>query len=212
MKRNNLVGRRFGMLTVVDDAGNDARGNSMWLCRCDCGNTKTVRGSKLMDGQVKSCGCTQHIFTEERRANISKSKITHGLSGTRLYYVYDNMLKRCYDAKSDRYQNYGARGITVCDEWLKDRRSFFEWAISSGYAEGLTIDRIDVNGNYCPDNCRWATAKEQANNRTSNHTLTYRGETHSIAEWAERFNIPTNALYKRISGCWDVEAALTTPV
>lgn len=212
MRRNNLVGQRFGILTVVEDAGNDAHGNSLWLCRCDCGCTKIVRGSKLKEGQVKSCGCTQHVFTEERCANISRSKVKHGLSGNRLYYIYDNMIKRCYNESSEKYKNYGGRGITVCDEWKNSRQAFFDWALHSGYDEGLTIDRIDVNGNYCPENCRWATQKEQANNRTSNRYVTYNGETHSIAEWAELTGLPPSTLYSRIENGWSDEDTITTPV
>lgn len=211
-KRNNLIGATFGALKVIGDAGNDQRGNSLWLCECKCGNQKIVRGSKLKSGEIKSCGCEWHIFTEERCHNISNAKIQHGLSGKRLYYIYDNMMKRCYNESSEKYQNYGARGITVCDEWRNDRQAFFDWALSSGYSEHLTIDRIDVDGMYCPENCRWSTAKEQANNRTSNHTLTFNNETHTIAEWSEILNIPPKTLYKRIYDGWSVESALTTPV
>lgn len=211
-RRNNLIGQRFGILTVIEDAGNDQRGNSLWLCQCDCGNTKVIRGSKLKEGQNLSCGCQWHAYNEKRNEGIRKSKITHGLSGRRLYYIYDNMMKRCYDQKSEKYPNYGGRGIIVCEEWRTDRQAFFDWAMSSGYSDDLTIDRIDVNGNYCPDNCRWATPKEQANNRTSNRYLEYNGETHTVIEWAELLGIPPGALYARIENGWTTEKALTTPV
>ncbi len=212
MKRNDLSGSRFGMLLVSKDAGNDAYGNSMWLCQCDCGNTKVIRGSKLKSGDAKSCWCAQHIFTEERCKNISRSKIKHGLSGDRLYYIYDNMMKRCYSETSEKYPLYGGRGITVCEEWRNNRNAFFEWALLNGYDADLTIDRIDVNGNYCPENCRWSTQKEQANNMTNNHFLSHQGETHSIAEWAEITGIPASTLYARISKGWDPDIALSTPV
>lgn len=208
----DLTGSRYGKLVVVEYAGKDKNGYTTWLCRCDCGNEKIIRGSKLKDGDIKSCGCSQHLFTRERCEKISLSKIKHGLSGNRLYYIYDNMLKRCYDESSEKYQNYGARGIAVCDEWRNNRQAFFDWAYNAGYTEELTIDRIDVNGDYCPDNCRWATQKEQANNRTSNHKLTYNGSTHTIAEWAEITGISPSALYSRIYNGWDAEKALSTPV
>ena len=211
-RRNNLIGQRFGILTVIEDAGNDPRGNSMWLCKCDCGNTKVIRGSKLKEGQYLSCGCQWHAYNEKRNEGIRKSKITHGLSGTRLYYIYENMMKRCYDQNAEKYPNYGGRGITVCEEWRTDRQAFFDWALSNGYTEELTIDRIDVNGNYCPENCRWATQKEQANNRTSNRYLEYNGETHTVIEWAELIGMSPGTLYARIENGWTTEKALTTPV
>lgn len=211
-RRNNLVGQRFGKLTVISDAGNDARGNSMWLCQCECGNTKVIRGSKLKEGQYKSCGCEWHSYNELRNEGIRKSKITHGLSGTRLYYIYDNMIKRCYEPSSEKYPNYGGRGITVCDEWRNDRQKFFDWALQSGYTDELTIDRINVDGNYCPENCRWATPKEQANNRTSNRYLTYNGETHTVIEWAEILGLSPGTLYSRLEHGWTTEYILTTPV
>ena len=211
-KRNNLIGQSFGILSVVGDAGNDAHGNSLWLCQCACGNQKIVRGSKLKAQQVKSCGCEWHTFTEERKEHISQAKIKHGLSGDRLYYIYDNMMRRCYDKSAEKYPNYGGRGIMVCDEWRDNRQAFFDWALSHGYSDDLTIDRIDVDSMYCPDNCRWATQKEQANNKTSNHTLTYNSETHTIAEWAEITGIPPKTLYKRIYDGWTAEKAITTPV
>ena len=211
-RANNLIGQRFSRLVVIDSAGKDARSNTLWLCKCDCGNTKVIRGSKLKSGEIKSCGCAQHVFTEERCKHISESKVKHGLSGDRLYYIYNNMIRRCYDKSSAKYQNYGGRGITVCDEWRNDKQTFFGWAFNNGYSEDLTIDRIDVNGNYCPENCRWSTQKDQANNRTSNHFITFNGETHTIAEWSDITGIQIQTIHKRLSCGWDIEKALTTPV
>ncbi len=212
MRRNDLTGRRFDYLKVVEYAGNDNRGNSTWLCECECGNSKVISGYHLLRGDIKSCGCKAHVFTDERKARISKAKTKHGLCNTRLYYIYDNMIKRCYNQSSEKYPNYGGRGITVCDEWKEDRTSFFEWAVRSGYNDRLTIDRIDVNGNYCPQNCKWSTQEEQANNRTSNRYISCNGETHTIAEWSKLKNIPAPTLYARVYRGWSVEKTLNTPL
>lgn len=209
MRANNLSGKRFGKLIAIDVAGKDKRGNLLWNCVCDCGNTKIIRGSKLKSGEIKSCWCSQHIFTDERCKNISRAKIKHGLSGSRLYYIYDNMIRRCYNESCEKYANYGGRGITVCDQWRNDRQAFFDWAMASGYADDLTIDRIDVNGNYCPENCTWSTQKEQANNRTSNKAIEYNGELHTVAEWAEILGINSTTIYKRLSDGWSIEDALS---
>ena len=136
----------------------------------------------------------------------------HGKSKTRLYHVWCSMRGRCYRESDTNYKYYGKLGITVCDEW-KDFMSFYEWAISNGYQEGLTLDRINVNGNYEPSNCRWTTMTTQERNRSNNSLLTFNGESKCISEWAEITGIPRNVISARIHKCkWDVERALTTPV
>ena len=135
----------------------------------------------------------------------------HGLTNTPLFRTWSNAKSRCCDVNSVPFKDYGGRGITVCDEWKNDFQAFYDWAISSGYKAGLTLDRIDNNKGYSPDNCRWATMKEQSNNRRNNAHLVFRGERKTVTQWAEDTGISRNTLYKRLSNGWDVERTLTTP-
>lgn len=189
----DLTGQRFGRLTVIMRAENIGK-KTAWLCQCDCGNTKIVSGSNLHGKQVMSCGC----LGEEVRAVNCESRQTHGQSYTRLYTIWIGMKQRCFYKKHKHFKRYGGRGITVCDEWKDSFESFYKWAMENGYSDELTIDRIDVNGNYCPENCRWATYKEQNNNTSSSHFLTYNGETKTVAEWSEIVGIPKSTIFNRI--------------
>lgn len=134
----------------------------------------------------------------------------HGKRHTRIYNIWRSMRQRCYNPNTNRYKNYGAKGVIVCDEWRNSFEAFYEWAMQSGYKEGLTIDRKDTNGNYEPTNCRWATQKSQQNNRENNHLLTHNGETHTIAEWSEKTGIKKGTICARLKSGWSVVETLTT--
>lgn len=209
-KINNLIdltGMRFGRLTVIEKA-EDKNKQIMWRCKCDCGNEKCVSSGNLRSGCTKSCGCLH-----DEVAKISKK--THGMSKTRIYRIYKEMYARCYSPKRPEYPDYGGRGIAICDEWLDEENgfmNFYNWAMANGYADNLTIDRINKDGNYEPSNCRWATAKEQARNTRNTVFLTYKGETKSVPEWSEIIGISKDTLtYRKRSG-WSDKDCIEIPV
>ena len=205
----DLTGQRFGRLSVVKlgepkvlPSGQKMR---TWICICDCGKETTVYQQHLTRGDTKSCGC----YCSECS---SKRLTTHGETKTRLYKTWNSMRQRCFNPKSQSYVHYGKRGITICDEW-NDFLAFKNWAIENGYRADLSIDRIDVNGNYEPSNCRWVDAKTQANNKTDSRYLELHGKKQTMAQWADELNISISTLYRRIVVLhWDNEKALTTPV
>lgn len=161
----DITNQRFGLLTVVSEAPSH-NGYARWVCRCECGRETICKGVELRRGHVKSCGCL-NFTTKARRKPKKGNKTIGGVapSKTRLYSIWRNMIQRCYNSKAKSYPWYGAKGVTVCDSWRKDFYVFAEWALSHGYEKNLTIDRVDVTKGYSPDNCRWATYKEQAQNR-----------------------------------------------
>lgn len=211
MKLIDLKGKRFGRLTVIERA--DTLGKEpKWLCKCDCGNTSVVIGAELRKGNTSSCGCyAREVARETALKNMAGKNRTHGMAGTRLYKIWASMYRRCYNTKDTRYKDYGNRGITVSDEWLHNFPAFYKWAMDNGYNDSLTIDRIDVKGNYEPSNCRWADMKTQSNNRTNNHLVDYKGTLKTVAQLSEEFNIPYKRLWKRLKSGWAIEKALTTP-
>ena len=200
-KPNDITGVHFGRLTVLERAGSDRLGNAMWRCDCDCGRHVIVSTHSLKRGHTKSCGCLQ-------KASVT----THRGTGTRLYRIWEGMKKRCYEKTHAHFKDYGGRGITVCDEWVKSFEAFRDWALANEYRDNLTIDRKDNDGPYCPDNCRWATHKEQQNNMRSNRTITYKGETKTLTQWAELAGLNKKTLQYRLNNGWSVEQAITTPI
>ena len=199
-KIKNLLGQRFGKLVVIKYAGKEKRGRSLWLCQCDCGNQKVIPARHLLHNDAKSCGCSQH---QKPRTTTEDDR--------RLGDTLQNMKARCNNPNNTHYKNYGERGITICEEWQHVDK-FREWAYNNGYKPGLTIDRIDVNGNYEPSNCRWVTNQEQQFNRTDNHLITYKGETKCLMEWANQLGINYDTLKHRVYNWNDIERAFTTPV
>lgn len=200
-KLKEIKGVRFERLVAMERTRNE-HGDVAWICQCDCGNTVIVRTADLMSGNTKSCGCYKIDGIKNRRTK-------HKMSRSPLYGVWNTMKSRCCNPKSEKYKNYGGRGITICDEWLHDFQAFYDWAIANGYREDLTIDRKDVNGNYCPENCRWATQKEQASNKTNNRMITLEGETRTLQEWCKITGISPSTVIGRTKRGWPIERALT---
>lgn len=208
-KRIDLTGKKFGRLTVIEFYGLGRWNNALWKCKCDCGKETIVSGRALRSGNTKSCGCYNREQSTNRIVSLNKK---HGMTNTRLFRIWSGMHSRCYNPKTNNYQLYGGRGIYICEEWLKDFRSFEKWAHENGYKDNLSIDRIDNDGPYSPDNCRWATSKEQCNNRRSNKVLFAFGESKTLEEWAEIVGISSDTISKRLnSGRYSVEEAISEP-
>lgn len=206
----DLTGKEFGWLTVVglDHMKRiDGHNRPFWKCLCKCGQYTVVTSNSLKNGSTRSCGCYR------KKANHQRLYLG-GEDRGRLRSVLRMAKLRCEDSSNEFYHNYGARGISVCDEWSgKDGISnFVEWAMQSGYSPGLTIDRIDNDKGYSPNNCRWATMKEQSNNKGNNIRITIKGETKTLTQWCEHYNAPYNNVRNRyVALGWDIEDALFTP-
>ena len=186
--REDLTGVRFGRLVAIE-LDDQAIGRSRWVCQCDCGSRKSYVTSNLKRGTTRSCGCLQ-------RELLAKRSSSHGGYANKdpLYNVWHGIRKRCNCPTSHNYKDYGGRGIKCVDEW-NDFATFRDWAVSSGYQNGLSIDRIDVDGDYSPENCRWATNTQQQNNKRNNRRMYYNGEVHTVKEWAGILEIKYQTLY-----------------
>ncbi len=175
----DLAGKRFGRLIAVRlHPYLMKHTNRVWECKCDCGKTTFVTSHDLSSGHTKSCGCLSDL-----------NRLYKTEDEERLANVFTGMKRRCYKTTDHAFKHYGGRGIAICDEWLLDKRKFIDWALTHGYQKGLSIDRIDVNGNYCPENCRWTDSKTQCNNKRNSVKIDVDGDIKTITEWAEYLNI-----------------------
>lgn len=202
------IGDKFGRLTVLGFYGVNKRRQKTWECECECGNVTVVSTTNLVMGYTKSCGC----LGAEHRIKASKLACTkHGMVHTKEYHVWCGLRQRCMNPNSEKYKNYGGRGIKVCERWLHSFENFF--ADMGKCPEGCSIDRIDVNGNYCPENCRWVTQKTQQNNRRNNTKITFGGITETLRYWSEKTGIDPKTLYNRFRVLhWSAEKTIATPL
>lgn len=209
-KIKDLTGQRFGRIVVLEDTHTrDKYRNEIWKCRCDCGKIILKSSELLRSKNSNSCGC---LASELTRIRNKRMFTTHGYGNEdRLHRIWIGIKTRCYNKKDSGYKNYGARGIVMCDEWKEDFMNFRKWAMANGYKENLSIDRIDNNGNYRPDNCRWATLEQQGNNKRNNYFIEYNGERHTLQEWCEKLNLKYSTLYARLKRGWSIKKAFITP-
>lgn len=191
--KRDLSGNIYGYLTVLrrsSDKGNGKKPVIKYICRCVCGKEFDVKSDSLLSGHTVSCGCI---------------KIKHGYANKeRLYNIWKCMRQRCNNPKNPSYPRYGGKGVTICDEW-NDYQGFRNWALSNGYDDTLSIDRINPDGNYCPKNCRWADDKTQMNNQTRNHFIEYKGQRYTMAQLADKLHLSYAAIQHRIERGWDIE-------
>lgn len=199
----DITRKTFGRLTVLGFAGQDKSKHKHWFCKCECGNLIKLQGGSLKCGDTISCGCfqTEKVSTHRHSINYDKSPT---------YITWDSMIQRCQNPNNTYFEYYGGRGIKVCDRW----ESFENFLEDMGERpNGKTLDRYpDKDGDYCPPNCRWATRKEQANNRRSNRWLAFNGKKMTVSQWADELKMNPLTLRNRLNNCWSVEKALTTPV
>lgn len=195
---NDLTGRRFGRLEVVDRAQNRNK-HVYWRCRCDCGKDVEVRGDALTRGPTVSCGCYHDDIVTK-----------HGMWQTPIYRIWRSMLGRCENPNAHAYELYGGRGIKICDAW-HDFQTFYD-DIGKRPADNYSLDRINNDGDYCPENCRWATWKQQSRNRSNNRIIELDGERRCISEWASITGINHGTLTQRLNRGWTARQTLTMPV
>ena len=205
-KGKSLVGLKFNRFTVLSfnqkKYDSTPRATAYWNCQCECGTMRVVKSGDLVSGSRTSCGCL-------KKQLLTKLLTTHGLSHSPIYQSWSGMRSRCQNPKNESFPYYGGRGIKVCARW--SRFEHFLKDMGSGYSEGLTLDRIDTFGNYCPKNCRWATRKQQSNNRRSNKPITFNGQTKNMREWSQVLGGSKSLVQFRIKSGWTIEEALSYP-
>lgn len=203
----DLKGQEFGSLKVLEYLG-----KSKWLCECKCGNKIIVLGGNLKRGNTQSCGCKRKKQSRINGKNNEKYvQIKQNTLYKKLYTTWIGIRRRCKSKKSSKYKDYGGRGIDICKQW-DNFENFFEWSINNGVKSNLSIDRIDNNGNYEPNNCRWATSKIQQRNRRNSHIVKFKSNTYCITELAEKYNINIRTLRGRLKRGWTIEKAITMEV
>lgn len=205
----NRAGEKYGRLTALEYLYTNKRRKAVWLCKCDCGNIVQISSEKLSTGNTKSCGCLHSDKSKEKIKTLIKKQTKYTRKFEKeISIIFNQMKQRCYNKKCKAYKNYGGRGIKICDEWLENFNSFYLWSIKNNFNSNLSIDRIDVNGNYEPNNCRWITNLEQQNNKRNNKYLEFNGQKHTYAEWSRILNIPSSTISDRIKRGYDTEQIL----
>lgn len=219
MKKYLQKGQRFGRLTVIELSHREhvvkknSKGNYykyFYKCLCDCGKECVANEDSLRGNRRKSCGCLRTENARRSLHSINAGK-EHNLSKHPLYRTFHGLKKRCYNKNCKSYKDYGGRGITICDEWLNSFKSFYDWAMANGYEKGLSIERIDVNKGYSPENCTWIPFGDQAKNTRRSVFYEYKGEKKILGDWAKQYNLPFTCVRRRIDRGWSLERALNTP-
>lgn len=204
----DLTGQNFARLTVIKPIKVD--GKTRWECQCCCGNVTIASKNDLKRGCVKSCGCLKKERLTKNKIS-SKNDLVSEHEERRLRTIFYGMIQRCENKRRKAYKDYGGKGIKVCDEWRNSFAEFCNWSVANGYADNLSIDRIDGNGDYSPQNCRWATSKQQNNNRKDNRTICFNGETHTVSEWSRIVNIGKETIKYRLDSGWPINEVLGAP-
>lgn len=200
----DITGRRFGRWTVIKDSGQRIKTRVLWECHCDCGTVKLMPSNHLLKGRSLSCGCLRNELSLKRHTS-------HGLSKQKIYRIWGGIVARCHIPSQSGYKRYGGRGISVCDEWRKDFVQFYNWAIQNGYREDLTIERVDCNGDYSPQNCKWIPRSEQCNNTRQSHFITIDGKTLTIKQWSKEIGISDKVIRCRLRHGWNEHDAVMVP-
>lgn len=203
--RIDCLNKRYGQAQVIEYVGMNKTHNCLWLCKCDCGNTFVTTATHLRSGHTKSCGC---LRDEKTAIRFTK----HDLSNSRLSSIWRNMKGRCTNLKTKEYHRYGGRGIKVCSQWNDDFKSFYDWAMRNGYSDNLSLDRIDNDKDYAPDNCRWADRKMQCRNKSNNRHFLLNGQQKTLVEWCEIYGMKYSTVYRRLRRDWSLKKALVTPI